>query len=259
MLKSDFHFDEELIRKISQGIAVDRVNEELAHHPELLAQKEVLLKVKENEVKGDIEGELNEILYDLTQAEEFLIGWFQQIPPEKREALRKEFKRAGEIFQSEWFQKSLKVSMENPLERESPLQKVLKLSDSTLQTIYEAGCHLQREGDFQTARAIFRFLVFLNPLVADFWICLGFCFSNLRNFDQAFQSYQFALELEPQQPNGLYFSAVNFTLQEEYDKAHEYCDKGLTLINGHDTLPQWKPTLLELKQFIDQKKGGSHG
>jgi tetratricopeptide (TPR) repeat protein len=256
MLKSDFNFDQELIRKISKEMAEEKTDEEITRHPELIQERERLQKIKEQEIESDLHQALTEIVEDLQKAGEYLQGWFQQLAAETREQLKKEFGRASSIFESEWFQNQLKISLENPVEKGSPLQKLLKLSDNTLKIVYEAGIHLQKEEDFLTARSVFRFLAFINPTVADFWICLGFCFCNLRNYQGASHSFNLAKEISPEEPDSFYFSAVNCTLQHQYEQADELCNQCLHLLNGHERLAQWQKPLGDLKQYIQSKKGG---
>lgn len=255
-MKSDFHFDEELVRKISKEVAQEKIDEELTHHPELVQERDRLIKIKEQEAENEISQCILEVIEDLKVAGECLVEWFQRLPPEKNEALKKEFKRAAEIFPSEWFQKQLKEYLDNPTERGSPLQKLLKISDSTLQVVYEAGCHLQKEKDFIRGRAVFRFLAFINSNIPDFWICLGYCFTNLMNYSEAQASYRIAQNLDPKDPNSFYFSAVNYVMQHDYQNALDSCEKGITLINGEEHLQHWHQTIGELKTYILSKKEG---
>ena len=255
-MKSDFNYDQELIKKISKEIAEEQLDEEISRHPELLKERDRLQKIKEHEAESNIHSAIQEVVDDLKKAGEYLQGWFQTLPPEKREQLKKEFGRASEIFQSEWFQSQLTAYIENPSEKGSPLQKLLKLSDATLQIVYDAGCHLQKETDFLTARAIFRFLAFINPAVADFWICLGYCFCNLRNYDEATFSFNIAKDIAPEDPDSFYFSAVNCMLQHDYEKADAFCEECITRINGHEHLVNWKQPVADLKTYIHLKKGG---
>ncbi|MBA3958362.1 MAG: tetratricopeptide repeat protein [Parachlamydiaceae bacterium] len=83
---------------------------------------------------------------------------------------------------------------------ENGVQKLLAISDETLQRYYEVSSQLLKENQWSQARDAFRFLTFLNPYVHSFWMGLGIAEQTQGNFEQAIIAYMLGEVTDPNDP-----------------------------------------------------------
>ncbi len=86
---------------------------------------------------------------------------------------------------------------ENWIEKGIPLYRELKLTRQAVAVMYETACYLLREDREEEARAAFRFILVLAPHMSDFWTAYGVVQMRLHQIDEAIQSLERAVSLDP--------------------------------------------------------------
>lgn len=229
----------------AEEIAELLIEQELALHPEMVAQKHLMLEGKIGDLKNIIDSQFQEIMTDIQTACEYLSKWMENEPLVKKDRLKEEFKRAQQILNSEEFKDFILSSLEYSEECDATLQQLFGISDQTLEEIYAIAHNLQKkEGDYSTSKALFRFLTILNPTLEDLWIGFGFSLMHLDQFTESYFCFDYARLLNPGSPAPLYFSTICALLEKEPDKADAYFEAGIRLAKTEE----WQKRFQEIEQ-----------
>jgi len=79
-------------------------------------------------------------------------------------------------------------------------QVVFNISQEKLEEYYLAALKILEHHRWEDALDAFLFLIFLNPLVANFWIGLGFIEQSMGQYSNALNAYFMAQFLDPENP-----------------------------------------------------------
>lgn len=91
-----------------------------------------------------------------------------------------------------------------------PIYEMCGFTVPTLVHCYEFGQSLYNKESYEDARAVMRFLMYLSPLMPEFWIAAAMCEKQLGNYLDAIRLYQLALTLFPDQVSLHLYCADNY-------------------------------------------------
>ena len=240
MRKEDF-------REIAEELAVQDLDEELERHPELLREKEHILKTKIGEYEAELEAKAKENERNMQVAGEVMHVWFNELPKEEQDKFKNEIDKVRETFLKEDFSEKLLGVLLNP--NPTPLQKMLNLSDDFILSLFKKGQQLQEAGNHTDAISLYKFLLILNPFFIDLYHSLGYSIASLNDLDEAQQYYDFSIVLAPEDPKGYYLSALCNKFRKEEGNAKTLCQVGLELSSA---LPEWQKKFEELSKSLHQ-------
>jgi tetratricopeptide (TPR) repeat protein len=216
------------------------LDEEIARHPELLHSQTTLFESKKRSIAKELKGEATEILDDIDSAFEAIGIHIESLPPAEREKIFEEFTKALPIISN--------LEIDSLLEID--LQKVLNISNHTLNFIYGLGYQKLQDQEYVTARAIGFLLIILNPQLIDCWILFGFSLLELKRYEKAQEAFDVAMTLDPKNPRGPYFSMINAIDQKNSDQALQAYEKGIQLSKEHPDSEKWEKAFVKLKSSI---------
>ena len=236
------------ISKIADELAEELIDTEIARHPEMVSQRDTLLKSKKHEALNLVRNAVDEVMNDVKNAYVSIGDWIERLPQEEKERVEKEFEIAASLAATDDFSKYLEDLAEE--KTATTLQSALKFSQETIKGLFDLGYTFQKEQEFTKAREIFRLLSLLNPSVTEIWIQLGYAFMSLSQFPEAEQSFQTASQIDPDNPIGLYYLMLCFCHQDNMADALLICDEGLKLSK---TNLEWQKSFMEVKPTLQNK------
>lgn len=77
------------------------------------------------------------------------------------------------------------------------IYQILGISDAALINFYKAAYDLAQNKDYQKSRDAFFFLISIAPDVADFWLGLSICTTQLKEYEEALEASLRTIELNP--------------------------------------------------------------
>lgn len=89
--------------------------------------------------------------------------------------------------------KTEEETKENPIQQIIPFMDVLGISQEDFNAMYEIGNLLFNENHIKDAKAVFKFLCFLNVRNSSSWYSLGLCYQRLQNIPEAIANYSIAI------------------------------------------------------------------
>lgn len=194
---------------------------------------------------------LAEISEDLDLIGPMLKDWLKTLPPAQKELLQKEFYNASHLFAAEDLFKKFKDK--NILNNE-PLQTSLGLKEETMQLIYSQAYEEHRKGADRKARALFRFLSFLNPKQVDYWMGLGTCFFIEGRIVEALGIFEIARAVDEENPEPYFFIARCHHILGDVDKALLVCRDAVNLSEAAVNAPCYHASRELEKQLQNQLK-----
>ena len=222
-----------------EELAQLKTEEEIAHHPELAKEKDALLRQKLEELKHTFQEKNARDAEELKKAGQVLIDWISTLPVDEKEKISLELSQINKKISSDDF------AFKEFIKGEFSLQQLLEVSDELIQKIYHRAVHLQKEGHHLDASALLKFLILLNPFLADFWIGMGYSSMNVNELDEAKQYLDTAISIDPNNPRTYYFAAVCSKLMKDQVAAMNYCKEGLQLSNQ-----EWNPIFNKLMNTL---------
>jgi hypothetical protein len=232
---------------LADELALFAVDEEMALHPELLSQKESLLKRKSGQIKEELLSAKVKFEDNLVLATTLLQHWFKQLPSDEKELFKRESEKVVEIskrpdFEERWTDPLIEPSL--------TYQAILGLSDAFMQSIFHEAERLQKAGSHLEALALFQFISLLNAYYFPSLLGSGFSHLKLGHLEEAQNLFDIALVMASDEPKCYYFSALcNFLRKEKYN-AKTFCDAGLEFAHKQHNA-DWVHQLEKLKSLID--------
>lgn len=142
-------------------------------------------------------------------------------------------------------------TIDHKLVEEKFLQEILSISENEFLLLYQAAGEGIDKEDFAAASSMYTLLCLLNPSVSLNWMGLGMSEVLQGNITEGKQVYDFALDLDKENPSlNLYAAECNLSL-ENYDEALRQTEKVLR-IGGNDS--ELIDIAKEIKQEILSKK-----
>ena len=185
--------------------------DELAVKQRLMMPREKYIEQKTLGLIHDLEKEHKKTLHYMEQARKLLLEDLKNLPDQEKEHHARELLLAMSKL-------SHNVEMEEVIAATS-WQKFLGLSDETLIWIYKLGLKFFEKKSNEEALSLFLMLPMLNPLVADYWIALGFAQKELSLQDLALNSFSSASFLNPDNPTPVYQNAKIYLHLGQFDDA----------------------------------------
>jgi tetratricopeptide (TPR) repeat protein len=220
---------EEELTSIAVRLATEAVDEEIAHHPELFSQRETLISSKTKRFAHEIEGENSDLLDEIDRAAKLIQDYFATYPTNEREAL---------------FEKLYLAQDES--DPNKTLQENMGLPEEVMQAIYGYGVEMQNRDNHPDAAAIFKFLITLNPFIADFWTALGMSQICQHKDIPALKSFENSLKINPENLRSYYFIAYTQHLLKDDSASLATLEEGLKLTES-PTYEEWGPILQEIQ------------
>lgn len=191
---------------------------------------------KQAEIKREMLKALNfkELEDYLSTALKFLVtkGNLYQSTELQQEMLE-QIKQAGQVL--------------NTMDESDNIQKVLKLSDSVLNSVFNIAISLYVEQDYLNSLAIFVFLSFLHPENDDYWYRLGIAAQKSKNTELALKSYAVALELNPKNIGARLFSVECYLNLEDLKMAKTQLTEAKKITETEKVDSQW----LDFMNYIE--------
>lgn len=129
------------------------------------------------------------------------------------------------------------------------LYDVLGLSQEAVVTFYRAACSIIDEKRYDEGVNAFFFLVTIAAQVADFWLNLGYCYSQIGEYEPAIEAYSRGIDLNPRQAGGYLSLTGTYVRLQQYEKGKEICAAGIELARSNRD----EPWAQELERML---KGG---
>ncbi|MCE5295209.1 MAG: hypothetical protein LLF94_11455 [Chlamydiales bacterium] len=123
------------------------------------------------------------------------------------------------------------------------IYQILGITDATLINFYKAAYDLAQNKDYQKSRDAFFFLISIAPDVADFWLGLSICTTQLKEYDEALDATLRTIELDPACCPAYQNALFIYTTTNAPEKAKELRTYGLTFAHEHSN--EALQTLLE--------------
>ncbi len=125
------------------------------------------------------------------------------------------------------------------------LQEIGKISDATIERMYQAAKELYEANNFEEARDAFSFLTLLNGQKFAFWLGLANCELELKNYDSALYAYAFASKYNPEDYLSHIFAAECYGAMGDADNRKNALEIALDLAVD---VPQIKTLIAEMLQ-----------
>jgi tetratricopeptide (TPR) repeat protein len=187
-------FDEAIEKNIVAYVNTLTFEEE-GNEPQLLSPKMKRARLIE-ELKEEIK---------MPELEEFLYGAFSFI---KNDGTRYLDDSKFETLSSE-FHRALKILEEMDPSKEIPavLQKLLEISEGTIDAIYEIAIGAFGEGRNNECLAVFVLLTTLDQTNSEYWFRMGIAAQKCGNMDLALRVYPLCIDIDPNLMGAHLFSA----------------------------------------------------
>ncbi len=137
-------------------------------------------------------------------------------------------------------------------DQNSCLQKIAKVSDATLEKMYNAAKWIYEQNQFKEASDAFGFLTILNPTRHAFWYGLANSEFFNRNYEPALLAYAFCAEVNPSDPMCHLLSCRCYEAIQEVDNAINALDLALYVINDQQEYAGMKQEIMQEKQRLSQ-------
>lgn len=99
----------------------------------------------------------------------------------------------------------------NIFEKGMSPKEAMEISDEEIAQIYSFAYHQFSAGKFEEARELFKMLLTLEPINADFATALGVCHHRLKDYEYAVQCYMLATLFDAENPVPLFYAYDCFT------------------------------------------------
>lgn len=193
--------------------------------------------------------QMAEITEDLNLIGPLLHNWLHSLPQKQQDILKKEFYNASHLYKTEELYE--KIKDKNFLKSE-PLQATLGLKEETMQQMYTIAYNLHQARDEQKARALFRFLSFLNPHNVDYWMGLGTCLFIEGRIVEAQSVFEIARVINPENPEPYFFIARCNHMLGNLDNALRVCRDAILFSEAAVNAPCYHASLELEKQLQKQ-------
>ena len=134
------------------------------------------------------------------------------------------------------------------------IYQILGISDDTLINFYRAAYDLAQNKDYQKSRDAFFFLITIAPDVADFWLGLSICTTQLKEYDQALDASLRTIELDPSRAAAYQNALFIYNTTNAPEKVSQLCKQGIAFANEHSQ-EAWAQGLKNLLENLDYKEG----
>lgn len=131
----------------------------------------------------------------------------------------------------------------------------LPLSQDSLQALYAMGHEYYRNGKYEQAQQLFRFLTFSDTQDRRFWIALASSHYMLKEYPQAIEAYSISAIQDPSDPTPHWYAANCFLACGQKVKALEALDSALSTAKKDEKYAALIPQI-ELLQEVSH--GRSH-
>lgn len=97
-------------------------------------------------------------------------------------------------------QETLANMIEKIMCQGATFQDAFQVSEKEMEGMYARGYELQKQRHFEKAQHVFEYLCYLNHYNESYWIALGFCHEQRKNYQKAIQAYVMAGILDADNP-----------------------------------------------------------
>lgn len=140
---------------------------------------------------------------------------------------------------------------ESEEELNTTIQSSLKLSNFTLEKIYQVGYQFCQKGNYHAASQILTILAFLNSLNDRYWLALGIAKHKEKHYEEALHAYAISALLNPDHFEPRLYSIEAYCALNMLDDAQLELEVLLQEFSHHHKLTS---SLQRLKRNINQKR-----
>lgn len=138
--------------------------------------------------------------------------------------------------------------------KEKSIKDILGISDHILYCYYKVAFHLFDEKIYQEASNIFFYLSLLNPLVKDYWLALGVCEKEKKNYNGSLIAFAIASLMDEKDPVPYLNSASCYILIKDADNAQIELENAKTIASNSTNSELWEPFINKLQEEINNIK-----
>lgn len=139
------------------------------------------------------------------------------------------------------------------LDHDESLQKVCKISESSLNSLYQAAKHLYEDAMYEDAADAFCVLTFVNAKQSGFWMGLGHSEFFCNRYSPALLAYALACQTNTSDPYCHFFSCKCYIALNELENALNALDVALFIIGENKDYGQLKQQITHERQRVLQK------
>lgn len=224
------------LKEMAKNAASELVDREIAHHPELIGQRETLLEGKSKQLEKEIKKKNEDLIQELNLASALVKEYLTTLPPD---VINPYLEKLSTVQKSD--------------DPNKTLQEQTGVPNDIMQLIYKYGMDLQKDQDFSSSSAIFKFLIVLNPLVADFWTALGYCQIMLEDPREALKSFRNSLLNDPDNLRAFYFFAYTHQLLNDHASALATVEEALKQTHN-PKFAEWETAFKEMQLALKESK-----
>lgn len=144
------------------------------------------------------------------------------------------------------------------------LYELLGFSDEAIIRFFEVANSFIENRRFKEARDAFYFLAALAPNYDEFWLNLGYAYSQLGEYSAAIEAYLRAIDIDPKNASSYLTCVATFVRMQDFEQALKVIDMGLDLALSHPHDPwseelksQLEESRREIEQLYNRSKYGT--
>lgn len=141
------------------------------------------------------------------------------------------------------------------------LYELYDFSNEVVLDFYKAATHLLNAGNFEDAHDGFFFLTIIAPKVSEFWRGLAFSCMELNRFDEAIDSCENAVKIDPESI-AAYLTCIRiYCTMKDLERANSFIDKTLDFAKTYQGTPWSKKLVIamdEARKFVRKNYHNVH-